>query len=212
MPQPKSPGRPAKPRPTPPPTATPPASPPPASPSPAPPPSPKLELPPAKLAEPQPNPLRNPPPPELPHHRPGRPPKGESRAAGVASAPPGGGDAGAGGTPPKAKRELPGDPAQLAAELATYRVQWEPVTSLVDQLASTLPPHIGLGDKEKEALTNSGARVLYVHGGHLDPLWGLALCLAAIAVPRFVAYQQQKRGTAPPAPPLQPPKPEAAAA
>ena len=63
---------------------------------------------------------------------------------------------------------------------------------MLDGLASTLPPKLPLARAEREALADAGARVLYVHGGDLDPVWGLALVLAAIAFPRVLAYYAGK--------------------
>jgi hypothetical protein len=69
--------------------------------------------------------------------------------------------------------------------LTPHLVEFEAITDLVDQLCSVLPPKLPLTSKERAALTHAGARVLYVHGGSLDPGWSLALCLAAIAGSRY---------------------------
>ena len=152
------------------------------------------------VAEPTtPNPLRNPPAPELPRRRPGRPRKDELAAApGPAEAPPVAAKPG--------KRELPSDPTALEAALASARVQFQPITELVGQLCAVLPPELPLAQTERDALTDAGARVLYVHGADIDPLWGLALCLAAIAIPRYLVYRHQARQ------PKAAPAPEKAAA
>jgi hypothetical protein len=74
--------------------------------------------------------------------------------------------------------------------LTPHRVEFESITELVDQLCSVLPPRLPLTPGERRALTDAGARVLYVHGGSIDPAWSLGLCLCAIAVPRLVLYRR----------------------
>lgn len=120
---------------------------------------------PAPSPPPRPNPL---PPPEPPQARrgPGRPRKA---------------------APAPERGVLPADPEEAERALAVYRVQAIPYVETVASLAAVLPPQFPLLPAERSALETSIALVLHKYGGAIDPLIGLALVLAAIGIPRYVA-------------------------
>lgn len=129
------------------------------------------------------NTLPPPPPPPVPEakRKRGRPPGSTSKpkdAAQLAT------------TTAPAAPVLPSDPAELDRVLAPYKVQATPYVVLVDSACTHLPPGMPLLPPEKDGLTQSIALVLHKYGGEVDPFIGLALMLAAIALPRYMIARQ----------------------
>lgn len=132
----------------------------------------------AQAPDPRPNPLKNPPPPNLPKRRPGRPRKDDPTApAAIQAASP----------PPEQRwRELPKDADELAGALASVRSEAVGLLTLVDVVATRLPPGKPLSVEEQAAIQGPLEQVLWKYGANVPPEWQLLAGVGMVVVSRYL--------------------------